>query len=164
MHCETVEDPEGTWRESWLALEKAYSEGLVNTIGVSNFNRDLLTELEQIATVLPHIVQNFADPSQMDYDVRDWCIERNIIYQPYASGRNLADLPAETKGTLERVASEHGKSEYITALRFMLQSGAVAMPRSSKYQHLKDNIEVLNFRLSEDQMFDLGWGEVEPEL
>lgn len=42
MHCETSEEPSGTWRESWNALERAYAEGHVASIGVSNFNHHLL--------------------------------------------------------------------------------------------------------------------------
>ena len=79
MHCEDTVDPSATWRESWRALERgkrnsscirnhyhileqkiaAYAEGKVMSIGVSNFNIDLLRELEDLAIVLPHVVQNW---------------------------------------------------------------------------------------------------------
>ena len=65
MHCETTEDPEGTWHGSWRALEKAYAEGRVESIGVSNFDTDLLNEisaLDSSVSVLPHLVQNWVEP------------------------------------------------------------------------------------------------------
>ena len=73
MHCETKKDPDGTWRESWKALEKAYAEGRVMCIGVSNFDVNLLEELLDIAAVKPHVVQNYAAPGSVDIDVRKWC-------------------------------------------------------------------------------------------
>ena len=50
MHCETTVDPSGTWQESWHAMEKAYAEGRLNSIGVSNFDRRLLEELGELST------------------------------------------------------------------------------------------------------------------
>lgn len=46
MHCQDTVDPRGTWRESWRALERAYAEGAVMSIGVSNFHLGLLEELQ----------------------------------------------------------------------------------------------------------------------
>jgi diketogulonate reductase-like aldo/keto reductase len=77
MHCQTTVDPEGTWQQSWRALEKAYSEGKVQSIGVSNFDVVHLDELLTFANVKPHVVQNFAAigleggaDTQLDLDVR----------------------------------------------------------------------------------------------
>lgn len=90
MHCQDTVDPEGTWLQSWRALEKAYAEGRVQSIGVSNFDADLLAELKSAATTWPHLVQNHGEPGQLDIEVRKWCRESDVIYQPYASLRNIA--------------------------------------------------------------------------
>ncbi len=63
MHCHTTKDPTATWRETWRAFERLYAEGNILSIGVSNFNVALLEELKETAIVLPHLVQNWADPS-----------------------------------------------------------------------------------------------------
>jgi diketogulonate reductase-like aldo/keto reductase len=83
MHCETTVDPEGTWVGSWYALEKAYAEGSVNAIGVSNFDFQLLDTFLDSGYFgnLPHVVQNFAEPGQMDRDVLDWCTENHVAFQ-----------------------------------------------------------------------------------
>ena len=65
MHCETTEDPAGTWEGSWRALERAYAEGRVDAIGVSNFDLPLLQRMQdegREVSVLPHVVQNWAEP------------------------------------------------------------------------------------------------------
>lgn len=72
MHCDDTVDPSATWKESWKALEKAYAEGQVMSIGVSNFDARLLKELEEEAVVMPHLVQNWAEPGSMDLHVRAW--------------------------------------------------------------------------------------------
>jgi diketogulonate reductase-like aldo/keto reductase len=163
MHCETTVDPEATWRESWRALEKAYAEGRVTSIGVSNFDATLLDEITNFATVLPHVVQNWAEVGKVDSDVRHWCREYRAIYQPYAANRNLHLLSAEVSSVLGRIAGEHSRSTHSVSSRFFLQTGAAIIPRSSQEAHLKENIDVFGFNLTDEQMEELGWGEDDRE-
>jgi diketogulonate reductase-like aldo/keto reductase len=72
MHCQDTVDTSATWEDSYRALERSYSEGKVLSIGVSNFDIHLLRKLERMALVLPHIVQNWAEPGNMDMEVRAW--------------------------------------------------------------------------------------------
>ena len=157
MHCETTKDKAATWKESWRTLERYYSEGLIMSIGVSNFDIDLLNELKDMATVMPHVVQNWAQPGDLDLAVRQFCKEHHILYQPYASMRNIRDLSSETRTTLQSIARQHGKSEYATTLRFFLQTGAAMIPRSSKSENLVKNINTFDWRLSDEDMQRLGW-------
>jgi methylglyoxal/glyoxal reductase len=157
MHCETKVDPDGTWRESWRALERAYAEGKVMSIGVSNFDVDLLNELLAMAVVKPHVIQNFAEPGRVDVDVRRWCREHEVLYQPYASIRNLNDLPDDIKSAVHRIAAARNVSAHSVVIRSFLQSGSGVIPRSSKEEHLKDNLNAFNYELTEVEMKELGW-------
>lgn len=157
MHCETTKDPNGTWRESWRALEKAYAEGRVMSIGVSNFDINLLNELADFAIVKPHVVQNFAEPGNVDSDVRRWCDEHEVVYQPYASIRNLNNLPVELNSALHRIAGEKNVSAHSVAIRFFIQSGSGVIPRSKDINHLKENLEAFQYDLSDSEMEELGW-------
>jgi len=159
MHCETTVDPDGTWRESWKALEKAYAEGRVMAIGVSNFDVNLLDELVSIASVRPHVVQNWAEPGKPDTDVREWCKIHGTVYQPYASLRNLDAVSEETKTSLTRIAQEKNTSVHNVALAFFAQTGSGVIPRSSNIAHLKENLDAFSLTLSEEQMQELGWIE-----
>jgi len=158
MHCDDAVDPNGTWQESWRALEKEYAEGRVQSIGVSNFHLELLKELESFATVLPHAVQNWGEPgTQLDTEVRRWCKANEVIYQPYASLRNLSSMSKEMREKLSRIARNHDKSEHAVALRFFLQTGASAIPRSNKPDHLAQNLEAFSWSLENEDMEALGW-------
>lgn len=159
MHCETTVDPSGTWQESWHALEKAYAEGRLNSIGVSNFDTALLEELGEMSTVRPHLVQNHAAPGNVDREVRRWCEENFVMYQPYASLRNMASTAAPVKSSLRKIASEKGVSEHAIALKFFIQTEAIVIPRSKNTVNLKNNLDVmsLNFDLTLGELSSLGW-------
>jgi len=158
MHCEDTKDPEATWNESWRALEKAYAEGRVMSIGVSNFNVTLLDEVTSFSSIRPHVVQNWAEPGHVDDDVRMWCFRNDAVYQPYASVRNLHTMSEEMAQSLATIAQTKKKSTHATALRFFLQTGAAIIPRSSSEEHLRENIDIFNMEeLSAEEMKTLGW-------
>ena len=168
MHCETTVDPAGTWRESWRALEREYAEGRLLSIGVSNFDVTLLEELKGLppsgALVLPHVVQNHGEPGNIDAAVRSWCDDprqgAGAVYQPYASLRNLAALPVQLQQALSSSALKRGVSEHAVALRFFLQTGAACIPRSTQTAHLRENLQVLQWKLEDDEMRALGWTRI----
>lgn len=123
MHCDTIEDKQGTWIKSWFALQKFYAEGKVMTIGVSNFNKELLDEMLHTCNVLPHIIQNWSELNNLDIDVREWCVNNNAIYQPYASIRNLNFLSNEIKKNLNDIANSRSISTFAVTLKFFSQIG-----------------------------------------
>jgi len=166
MHCETTLDPEGTWQQSWRAMERAYGEGRVMAIGVSNFNIELLREASVIGTVRPHAVQNFAEPGSLDLEVRQWCDDYGAAYMPYASQRNFHLLSTEMRTTIERVAKGRGVSPYAVISNFFLQSGATIIPRSSNPSHLQELMGITKWYLTLKEMQDLGWpyGSISTEL
>ena len=160
MHCETTVDPDGNWKESWYALEKAYAEGRVNSIGVSNFNRELLDEMSELSSVRPHLVQNHGEPGITDLTVREWCFEHNVVYQPYASLRNLKD--SSVLSALKKIASERAVTEQFVAIKFFVQTGASVIPRTKNPTHLQANLDVFSndFKLTPAEMASLGWNEI----
>lgn len=127
------------------------------SIGVSNFDLPLLEELLQFATVIPHVVQNFAEPGNLDNDVRAWCKENDVIYQPYASIRNLNALPSEVSKSLHRIAKAKSVSPHSVALNLFIQTGASVIPRSKDIIHLKENLEAFQYELNDGEMIELGW-------
>ena len=160
MHCEDTVNPEGTWQHSYRALEKAYAEGTIMSIGISNFNIELLNELEDFAVVLPHIVQNFAEVGKLDMDVRYWCLKHNVVYQPYASLRNLKSLPKEMQTALKLAGDSRGMSPYVASLAFFVQTGASVIPRSTDKTHMMENLLALRNKFTDEEMKALGWSLV----
>lgn len=126
-HCDQTLDPKGTWQQSWLALERAYAEGRASSIGVSNFPLALLKELQGFAHVLPHVVQNFAEPGQLGLPEREWCTQFEAVFAPYSVQRNLPFLAAPLLASISSAAAAHGVSLNAVVLKFFLQSGNSAV-------------------------------------
>ena len=123
MHCETSVEPTSTWRESWRALERAYAEGLVSSIGVSNFDSRLLSEFDNFGTVLPHAVQNSAQPGNVDMPVREWCSLHGAVFMPYSTQVNFKKFPKGVKSALKQAARRHEVSPNAIISKFFYQSG-----------------------------------------
>jgi diketogulonate reductase-like aldo/keto reductase len=157
MHCETTVDPTGTWRQSYRALERLYHEGHLLSIGVSNFDQNLLREVSSFAKVLPHAVQNHGEINRYDLEVRRWCRDHGAVYMPYASGRNIKSLPSVTLELLESVSRAHNVSKHATVSQLFLQTGAVVIPRATHERHLQENLGLLSWELQRTEIAALGW-------
>lgn len=158
MNCENIVNPNGTWIQSWRALERLYSEGKLLSIGVSNFELDLLTLMDQVSVVSPHILQNYGTLNVLDIDVRIWCSNHQTVYIPYATGRNIDDLPQDLLDRAKEVAKQEELSIHGVISRFFLTTGTAVIPRSINISHLHENINVVPLRrLSDEHMLYLGW-------
>jgi diketogulonate reductase-like aldo/keto reductase len=175
MHCDTVVDPTATWHESWRAMEKAVAEGIVSSIGVSNFDIKLLQELRAMAVIQPELVQNYGALGSLDLEVRRFCHRHGIAYQPYATVRNLlarSSREDETpRATARAIATKRNISQHRVSLQFFLQTNALIIPRATQYHHLEENIalayqhvekrfpeqEYKQQLLSDEEMAALGW-------
>lgn len=158
MHCDTTIDPKGTWRESWFALEKAYSEGRLMSIGFSNVNMAILKELQELATILPHVIQNWSELGSLDLEVREYCEDHQIIYQPYATIRNVKFQDAKIRRISQLLSRNYNVTEFDINLKFFLQTGASIIPRSTQVEHLESNLhKPFQFALTTSEMNDLGW-------
>lgn len=158
MHCENTVDKEGLWIQSYMALEKAYAEGRISSLGVSNFDIKLLLEMAPIVNIVPHVVQNFAEVGNMDLDMRVWCNENGVVFMPYGTQQDLSRLHDEVKKGILDMARNHGVSPHAIITRYFLQTGAAMIPRSTQLDHMRENLEtVMHFQLGDDEMQFLGW-------
>lgn len=144
--------PLGDYYAAWRELEKLYAEGVIRAIGVSNFNPDRLIDLIEFNDVVPaanqiemHLLcQRRAERGWMEkYGVR--C----MAYAPLGQGRRneMFDNP-----DLTAIAAAHGKSPAQTALRFLTQSGAAVVPKSSHAERIAENADIFDFELSAEEM------------
>ena len=129
------------------------------SIGVSNFDVELLRELTAMSTVDPHLLQNHAElgASAQDKDAREWCRDKGVLYQPYAHQRNLQFLSHDLQEIVDQVSHMHKRSKHAVASRFFLQTGASIIPRTSNTQHLIENIDLFGWELQHADMKELGW-------
>jgi methylglyoxal/glyoxal reductase len=140
---------EGKYNDTWKALERLYSEGLVKSIGVSNFHQHHLEDLMKNSNEKPVINQIECHPRLNQEKLRAFCQEEDIAveaWSPIAQGRVL-DEP-----TLKQIAEKHGKSSAQVILRWHLQNDVVIIPKSVHANRIKENADLFNFELSTDDM------------
>ncbi|KPV60812.1 glyoxal reductase [Paenibacillus sp. A3] len=136
------------YKETWKALEKLYKDGLVRAIGVSNFKVHHLEDLLQDSEIVPAINQVEFHPLLIQQELRTFCKEHKIqleAWSPLMQG-NL-DLPL-----LSELADKYGKTPAQVILRWDLQHGVVTIPKSIRESRIRENIDVFDFTLSDEDM------------
>ncbi len=136
-------------RDSWRAMETLLADGRCRAIGVSNFMVDHIDSLLEYAEVLPAVNQIELSPYLQQVDVVARCQELNICveaYSPLTKGRRLDDP------RLMAVATDVGRSAAQVLIRWSLQKGYVVIPKSANQKRIRENAQVFDFALNEDQM------------
>ena len=135
--------------DTWRAFERIREEGGARSIGVSNFRIEDLEKLGQDAEQRPTVNQVELHPRFQQAELRAWNAEQGIVteaWSPLAQGDLLED------GTIETVAAHHDRTPAQTILRWHLQIGNVVIPKSATPVRIRENFEVFDFELSEDDM------------
>jgi diketogulonate reductase-like aldo/keto reductase len=144
-----VEDLRG---ESWRALEKLLEEGKCRTIGVSNYMTWHLKEILEQSSTVPAVNQVEFSPYLYQKDLLEFCRSKTIQlegYSPLTKGENLGD-PA-----LGAMASRYSKTSPQILLRWALQKGIVTIPKSTNRERLKENADIFDFEISQEDMESL---------
>jgi diketogulonate reductase-like aldo/keto reductase len=143
-HC-SQEEESHSWQSAWQTLEELKEEGAIRAIGVSNFDLEQLQELEGMANVKVAVVQNWMDPLHQDKGVREFCKMHGITYMAYSSmgtqweSKFQHKNPVLSDSTLLEIAGNHKTSVANIVNSWLLQEGVIAIPRSSKTSHIKEN-------------------------
>ncbi len=135
--------------ETWRAFERIREEGGARSIGVSNFRIEDLERLGHDAEERPTVNQVELHPRFQQAELRAWTAAQGIAteaWSPLAQGDLLED------GTIETVAAHHDRTPAQTILRWHLQIGNVVIPKSATPDRIRENFEVFDFELSEDDM------------
>ena len=133
--------------ETWKALEKLYNDKKVRAIGVCNFEKHHLEELEQISTVTPMVNQIEIHPYNQQLELRKYCESKNIIvesWSPLIQGNVNDPLIVE-------LAEKYKKSPAQIILKWHLQNWILPLPKSITPSRIKENRE-LDFVLTKEDM------------
>jgi len=139
--------------ETWRAFERIHDEDRARTIGVSNFRVEDLERLEAETETLPTVNQIELHPRFQQAELRAWHAEHGVAteaWSPLAQG-DLLDEP-----TIVRIAERHGKTPAQAILRWHLQLGNVVIPKSVTPERIRENIEIFDFELSDEDMDAIG--------
>ncbi|MEX5720844.1 aldo/keto reductase [Geodermatophilus maliterrae] len=146
-----IHQPFGDYYGSWRAMERLRREGLVRAIGVSNFHPDRLVDLIDHNEVTPAVNQIETHPFFQRADYQALMRQRGVQIEswgPFAEGRN--DL--FTDPTLSEIGAAHGRSVAQVVLRWLIQRGVVVIPKSVRPERMRENLDVFDFELTDDEM------------
>lgn len=135
-------------RAAWRALEDAYKEGKLKAIGISNFQIGDIESLLETAEVKPMVNQILLHISNTPLELVEYCQKRGIVveaYSPIAHGEIL------NQPEIKVIADKYGVTIPQLCIRYTLQLGAIALPKTADPEHMKSNAEV-NFEISAEDM------------
>ena len=146
-----IHQPFGDYYGSWRAMEEAYRQGKARAIGVSNFYPDRYLDLEHFAEVKPMVNQVETHVFQQQKIAREYMEKHGtqiMSWGPFAEGKKSCF----TNPVLVEIGQNHGKTAAQTALRFLIQSDVVVIPKSTHKERMEQNLDVFDFALSDAEM------------
>lgn len=146
-----IHQPAGNWLAGYRQLEKAYREGKAKSIGISNFEGKYIAELEIKWEIVPQFIQVEAHPYFTQDELRKTLDKYGIkIMAWYPLGHGDKSLINEP--IFAELAGKYGKSSAQIILRWHTQMGFVVIPGSKNIAHIRDNLDILDFTLTEEEM------------
>lgn len=150
-----IHEPTGDVHEIYRAMESFYKDGKVRAIGVSNFLEKQYLDLVNHCRFVPAVNQVETHVFRQQKQLRDLECQigtKHESWSPLACGQNnIWNNPV-----LVQIARNHNRSVSQIALRFLLQQGIIVIPKSTKIEHMKENISVLDFDLDVEEMQIIG--------
>ncbi|WP_327070132.1 aldo/keto reductase [Kitasatospora sp. NBC_01250] len=140
----------GSYANVWQGLEELLASGRTRAIGVSNFGRAELTHLFETTSVVPALNQVELHPHFPQHELRAFHAEHGIAteaWSPLGQGKDLLTEPVLTE-----IAAKHGRTTAQVVLRWHLQSGLIAIPKSVTPSRIKENLAVTGFELDAEDL------------
>ena len=149
-----IHQPAGNWMAGYRQLEKAYKEGKARSIGISNFEGKYIEELRTRWEIVPQFIQVEAHPYFTQQELRrtlDQYGIRLMSWYPLGHGdKSLINEPVFAK-----IGQKYGKTPAQVILRWHTQMGFAVIPGSKNVDHIKDNLDIMDFRLTEEEMAEV---------
>lgn len=149
-----IHQPAGNWLVGYRQLEKAYKEGKAKSIGISNFEGEFIAELETKWEIIPQFIQVEAHPYFTQTELRKTLDKYGIklmSWYPLGHGdKSLLNEPLFAK-----LGEKYGKTPAQVILRWHTQMGFVVIPGSRNVEHIQDNFNIFDFKLTDDEMSEI---------
>ncbi len=146
-----IHQPAGNYIAGYKLMEKAYKEGKVKAIGLSNFNEKQIQEIQDICEVKPAVLQTEVHPYSQEKELKKFLTKEGMVIQAwYPLGHGDKTLQEEPLFT--ELGRKYGKSNAQIILRWHIQDGNIVIPGSKNPAHIKDNFNLFDFALTDDEM------------
>ena len=149
-----IHQPAGNWLAGYRQLEKAYKEGKAKSIGISNFEGKYIEELEKKWEIVPQFIQVEAHPYFTQAELRKMLDRHGIkLMSWYPLGHGDKSLISEP--VFEQLGIRYGKTPAQVILRWHTQMGFAVIPGSRNVDHIRDNLDILDFTLTDKEMEEI---------
>lgn len=146
-----IHQPAGNYVAGYKLMEKAYKEGKVRAIGLSNFTPEQIQEILDICEVKPAVLQTEVHPYSQEKELKKFLAKEGMVIQAwYPLGHGDKALREEPLFT--ELAQKYGKSNSQIILRWHIQSGNIVIPGSKNPDHIKANLDLFDFALTDEEM------------
>lgn len=146
-----IHQPFGDYYGTYRAMEETYKAGKVKAIGVSNFYPDRFIDIHHFAEIKPAVNQVETHVFQQQKTAKEYlkkCGAQIESWGPFAEGKN----DYFNNPVLKEIGAKHGKSAAQVALRFLMQSDVVVIPKSTHKERMEENFNVFDFTLTAEEM------------
>lgn len=146
-----IHQPAGNYVAGYRQMEKAYKEGKVKAIGLSNFNQGQIEEILGLCEVKPAVLQTEVHPYFQEQELKKFLSKEGMVIQAwYPLGHGDKALLEEPLFT--ELGKKYGKTNAQIILRWHIQDGNIVIPGSKNPAHIKDNFDLFDFSLTEEEM------------
>ena len=146
-----IHQPTGNYIVGYKLMEKAYKEGKVKAIGLSNFSQSQIREILDICEVKPVVLQTEVHPYYQEKKLKDYLKKEGIVIQAwYPLGHGDKALLEEP--LFQELGKKYGKSSAQIILRWHIQAGNIVIPGSKSPAHIQDNFDLFDFSLTAWEM------------
>ena len=146
-----IHQPAGNYVAGYRQMEKAYKEGKVRAIGLSNFNQGQIEEILSLCEVKPAVLQTEVHPYFQERELKKFLERAGMVIQAwYPLGHGDKALLEEP--LFAELAKKYGKTNAQVILRWHIQAGNIVIPGSKNPAHIKDNFDLFDFSLTEEEM------------
>ncbi len=149
-----IHQPAGNYTAGYRLMEKAYREGKVRAIGLSNFTKAQIQEILALCEVKPAILQTEIHPYSQEKEMKEFLTSQGMVIQAwYPLGHGDKTLLEEP--LFARLGRKYGKSSAQIILRWHLQDGNVVIPGSKNPDHIRANFDLFDFELTREEMAEI---------
>lgn len=149
-----LHQPAGNYIEGYKNMEKAYKDGKVKAIGLSNFEISQLKEILETSEIKPQVLQFEAHPYYTEDEIKEFLKSYNMVYMAwYPLGHGDESLVNEE--IFGRLARKYNKTNTQIILRWHTQMGHVVIPGSKNPEHIKSNLDIFDFKLTGEEMDEI---------
>lgn len=146
-----IHQPAGNYVAGYRQMEKAYKEGKVKSIGLSNFNQEQIEEILGLCQVKPAVLQTEVHPYFQEQELKSFLSKEGMVIQAwYPLGHGDKALLEEPLFT--ELGKKYGKTNAQIILRWHIQDGNIVIPGSKNPAHIKDNFDLFDFSFTEEEM------------